>query len=153
MWKKRGRPKNSIYLINKCTPELQVKRQMNLTIESLDICLKKNIIDSDQHRSGIKLRWFYTVIFGAPTIQSKSIKLKFFKSKNYDEVFLQKLEKKYYEVLQQLKEIYAHRVVMSVCIHNEFPKFLTLGKYSDNQKGKFIQGMILLDEELSKIIQ
>ena len=35
MWKKRGRPKNSIYLINKCTPELQVKRQMNLTIESL----------------------------------------------------------------------------------------------------------------------
>lgn len=153
MWKKRGRPKNSIYLINKGTPELQAKRRMNLTIESLDICLKKNIIDNDQHRSGIKLRWFYTVIFGAPTIQSKSIKLKFFKSKNYDEVFLQKLEKKYYEVLQQLKEIYAHRVVMSVCIHNEFPKFLTLGKYSDNQKGKFIQGMILLDEELSKIIQ
>ena len=111
---------------------------------------KKNIIDSDQHRSGIKLRWFYTVIFGAPTIQSKSIKLKFFKSKNYDEVFLQKLEKKYYEVLQQLKEIYAHRIVMSVCIHSEFPKFLTLSKNYDNQKEKFIQGMILLEEELNK---
>lgn len=153
MWKKRGRPKNSIYLINKETPELQAKRQMNLTSKSLDICLKKNIIDNVQHRSGIKLRWFYTVIFGAPTIQSKLIKLDFFKSKNYDEVFLQKLEKKYYEVLQQLKEIYAHRIVMSICIHNEFPKFLTLGKYCDNQKEKFIQGMILLDEELNKIMQ
>ncbi|MFK7760708.1 MAG: hypothetical protein AB8B46_01090 [Candidatus Midichloriaceae bacterium] len=153
MWKKRGRPKNSIYLINKGTPELQAKRRMNLTSESLDICLKKNIIDNDQHRSSIKLRWFYTVIFGAPIIQSKLIKLDFFKSKNYDEVFLQKLEKKYYEVLQQLKEIYAHRIVMSICIHNEFPKFLILGKYCDNQKEKFIQGMILLDEELNKIMQ
>jgi hypothetical protein len=150
MWKKRGRPKNSTHLINKGTPELQAKRQMSLTMESLDICFKKNIIDIDQHRSGIKLRWFYTVIFGAPTIQSKSIQLKFFKSKNYDEVFLQKLEKKYYSVLQQLKEIYAHRIIMSVCIHSEFPKFLTLSKYYDNQKEKFIQGMVLLNDELNK---
>ena len=64
--------------------------------------------------------------------------------------FLQKLEKKYYEVLQQRKEIYAHRIVMGVCIHSEFPKFLTLSKNYDNQKEKFIQGMILLEEELNK---
>jgi hypothetical protein len=39
---------------------------------------------------------------------------------------------------------------MSVCIHSEFPKFLTLSKYYDNQKEKFIQGMVLLNDELNK---
>lgn len=44
MWKKRGRPKNSIYLINKGIPELHAKPQINLTSESLDICLKKILL-------------------------------------------------------------------------------------------------------------
>jgi hypothetical protein len=78
---------------------------MNLTTEPLDMCLKKNIINIDQHRSGIKLRWFYTVIFEAPTIQSKLVTLKFFKSKNYDEVFLQNLEKKYISYFLDFKII------------------------------------------------
>ena len=150
MWKKRGRPKNITPVVNKGTPELQAKRQMNLTTEPLDMCLKKNIIDIDQHRSGIKLRWFYTVIFEAPTIQSKLVTLKIFKSKNYDEVFLQNLEKKYYEILQQLKKIYAHRIVMNICIYSEFPRFLAFYNYQDAQKEKFIEGMTLLNKELNK---
>jgi hypothetical protein len=150
MWKKRGRPKNITPVVNKGTPELQAKRQINLTTEPLDMCLKKNIIDIDQHRSGVKLRWFYTIIFEAPTIQSKLVTLKFFKSKNYDEVFLQNLEKKYYEILQQLKEIYAHRIVMNICVYSEFPKFLVFYNHYDAQKEKFIEGMTLLSKELSK---
>ena len=56
-------------------------------------------------------------------------------------------------MLQHLKEMYAHRIVMSVCIHSEFPKFLTLRKYCNNQKEQFIQGMILLRNELNTIGQ
>ncbi len=68
MWRKRGRPKNTGTNIDKGTIELQRKRKDNLTIESLDLCLQKNIITPIEHMSGIKLRWIYTLRFGVPTI-------------------------------------------------------------------------------------
>jgi hypothetical protein len=46
MWKKRGRPKNITPVVNKGTPELQAKRQMNLTTEPLDMCLKRILLIS-----------------------------------------------------------------------------------------------------------
>ena len=148
MWKKRGRPKN--ISDNRGTIELQKKRESNLTIESLDLCLQRKIITPVEHISGIKLRWIYTLRFGAPTIQSKLLQTKFYNSKNYDEKFLQDLQKKYCDIIEVLKEIHAHKIVMSICIFNEFPNFLRLRKLGDYQEEKFIQGIKLLVKEFKK---
>lgn len=147
MWRKRGRPKKLYSYANKNSSALHQKKVR--AIEALDICLNKNIIDVFQHSSGIKLRWFYTIIFGAPTIQPKNMELQFYKSKNYDEKFLQFVGMKYYDALKVLKEIYAQKIVLSICIFNEFPKFLRENQSDNdcNQKEKFIQGMTLLNEK------
>ena len=124
--------------INKITPELQKKR--SIAIEVLDMCLKHNIIDIFQHSSGIKLRWFYTIMFGAPTIQSRFTTLESHKSKHYDEKFLQFVGKQYYSILKKLKKVNAHKIVLNICIYNELPKFLYRNHNNYcNQKEKFIQ--------------
>ena len=141
MWRKRGRPKNTDINIDKGTIELQRKRKDNLTIESLDLYLQKNIITPIEHMSGIKLRWIYTLRFGVPTIQSKLLQMKFYDSKSYDEKFLQNLQKKYADIIEILKKVHAHKIVMNVCIFNEFPNFLRWRKPSNHQEEKFVQGI------------
>ena len=150
MWRKRGRPKKMHADINKNTYTFHEKKVCDM--EVLDRCLDKNIIDAFQHSSGIKLRWFYTIIFGAPTIQSKNMLLQFYKSKNYNEKFLQFIERKYYDVLKDLKEIYAQKIVLSICVFNEFPKFLRENQSNNdyNQKEKFTQGMTLLSKKFEE---
>ena len=147
MWQKRGRPKNISTSIDKGTIELQKKRMNNLTTESLDLCLQKNIITPIEHMSGVKLRWMYTLKFGVPTIQSKLLQMKFYDSKNYNEKLLEDLQKKYRDVIESLKEIYAHKIVMNICIFNEFPNFLKFRKLGDHQEEKFIQGIKLVVKE------
>src|SRR5262245_54303680 len=48
------------------TQELQFKRAIELTAESLDLCLARDIITAQQHWCGIHFRWLYTLKFGAP---------------------------------------------------------------------------------------
>ena len=148
MWSKRGRPKSTNTDFDKGTIELQKKRTNNLTTESLDLCLQRNIITPVEHIGGIKLRWMYTLKFGIPTIQSKLLQMKFYDSKNYDEKFLASLQKQYCDIIEALKAIHAHKIVMSICIFNEFPSFLKSKQLCDYQKEKFTQGVKLLVKRL-----
>ena len=75
--------------------------------------------------------------------------LQFYRSKNYNEKFLQFIGRRYYDVLRDLKEIYAQKIVLSICVFNEFPKFLRENQSNNhyNQQEKFIQGMTLLSKK------
>jgi hypothetical protein len=142
MWRKRGRPKKIISKLNKS------KNQG--IVESLDLCLQKKIITSIEHASAMKLRWIYTLRFGAPTLQSKLKLIDSYSAKNYDEQLLQDLQKKYRNVIAGLRAIYAHKIVMDVCIFNEFPTFLIVSNLESRLQEKFLQGMELLTKEFSK---
>jgi hypothetical protein len=149
MWKKRGRPSSIDIKTDKGTRELQKKREQHMTVEPLDLCLKNRIITPLEHASGIKLRWIYTLRFGAPTVQSKSLQTNLHTNREYDEEFLQNIQRKYRTIIETLKQARAHKVVMNICIFNESPQFLTLQKFDDPQKEKFVQGMELLSKEFN----
>jgi hypothetical protein len=148
MWRKRGRPKNIDTGIDRGTSELQMKRKQNITTESLDLCLHKKIITPIEHASGMKLRWIYTLRFGAPSVQSKSLQMKLYTNKEYDEKFLQHAQKKYRNIMEILKEAQTHRIVTNICVFNEFPQFLASHKFRDSKREKFLHGMGLLAKEL-----
>ncbi len=73
--------------------------------------------------------------------------MKLYDSKSYDEKFLQNLQKKYTDIIEILKKVHAHKIVMNVCIFNEFPNFLRWRKPSNHQEEKFVQGIKLLTRE------
>lgn len=68
---RRGRPRATSGVPDTGTPELRRKRQLGITVEPIDLCLEKGIISPDQHRSGLHLRWLYTLRYGAPSLTTR----------------------------------------------------------------------------------
>lgn len=63
---RRGRPRTRRTTHDKGTPELAAKRKMHLTSEPLDICLERGHINTQQHLTGYRLRWLFTLVYGVP---------------------------------------------------------------------------------------
>lgn len=63
----RGRPKLHRPHHDQGTPELQAKRRLALTAETVDQLLDHDIITQDQHWCAVHFRWLYTLRYGAPT--------------------------------------------------------------------------------------
>ena len=123
---RRGRPKNVNKSIDFGTKELQWKRSNLQTMEPIDLCLHKGLISKSQHKSAIKLRWLYTLKFGAPTVSSAdcSMVVGRYVSKHVNEEFLESMQKLYSDSIQLLDKYGSRRIVMNLCVFNEFPTFL-----------------------------
>ncbi len=64
---RRGRPTISRPSIDLGTPELQAKRRLSLTTETIDQLLAHDLLSQDQHWCAVHFRWLYTLRYGAPT--------------------------------------------------------------------------------------
>jgi hypothetical protein len=124
--RRRGRPK-SIALKNndKGTKELIEKRKFNLTTEPLDLCFWRGLINEQQHNAGIRMRWLYTLKFGAPTISSYSPdNLGGHSCKYEDSGWLQRRQSEYSLIIEQLNRHKARKIIIDICVFSRMPEFL-----------------------------
>ena len=124
--RRRGRPKKTYEIgKDKGTSELQTKRMHNLTIEPLDLCFSKGLINEQQQNAGIRLRWLYTLKFGAPTISSYIPDDAGGHSCKYeDNNWMAKRQTEYNNILHLLDKAKSRQIVMDVCIFSRLPAFL-----------------------------
>jgi len=121
--RKRGRPKSTRPAYDSGTPELTMKRLLDETAETLDLCLERGIITAEQHWCGIHLRWLYTLRHGAPGVRAiDPTHLGGIEIKNDDPAWRGAREQEYHEAVGKLKK-YAP-LLMNICIYNERPAFL-----------------------------
>jgi hypothetical protein len=124
--RKRGRPSIDREKNDIGTKELREKVAKNFTIEPLDLCLKKSLINTDEHKTGIRLRWLYTLRFGSPGISAyhpENIGQSCFRSDN--DLWLSARYSEYENMLSALEKINSKRIVMNICIFNQRVPFLT----------------------------
>jgi hypothetical protein len=108
------------------THELRVKRSLNLTLEPLELCYRKGLIEPHHYHAGYHLRWLRSLRFGSAHIHAHDC---FDLGGLYipritDDVFLAKMNKKYITSTKILDDINCYKIVMSVCIYMERPRFL-----------------------------
>ena len=123
--RKRGRPSKNTIEQDRGTLELRKKRSLGITTEPLDLCLKKRLITTNQHTSGIRLRWLYTIRFGSPDVsaynfEGHGIPCK----KEADEEWVKARYKDYSNALEALEKIGAKTIIMNICVFNQRASFL-----------------------------
>ena len=129
--KRRGRPKSTRTTHDRGTPELLIKRQQGETLEALDLCLERRIINDRQHWCGIHLRWLYTLRYGAPGVRAiDTTHLGGFDITVDDPLWRGAREKEYHEAIALLAQSGHALLVMNLCIYNERPLFFK------NRKGR-----------------
>lgn len=128
--RKRGRPKAAARPSHDHgTPELAMKRLMGDTMEALDLCLERGLIDDRQHWCGIHLRWLYTLRHGAPSVSALNpAHLGGMEIKNDDPSWRTARELEYNEALNLLARSGHALIVMNLCVFNERPAFLKAKK-------------------------
>ncbi len=107
------------------TQELAFKRVLNITKEPLDLCFEKGLITLDQHQYGIRLRWLYSIRFGAIGISSNFPKDLLSQSQSRDADWLSFKQHEYKAIIEKLKSQNVQRIIADICIHNIWPTFLT----------------------------
>ncbi len=139
MWRKRGRPKKSSSEGPVITPELLKKHRLGLTQEALDICFERSLISKNQQSCGIRLRWLYTLIYGAVTVQSKMSNIESFCGKKHTEQWLKKRQEEYFLIARKLQADNVFSIVSDICIYNNPPSFLQ--RRNIREQSDFIDGM------------
>ena len=124
--KRRGRPKKINHnSYDKGTIELIEKRKSNLTTEPLDLCFQRGLINEQQHNAGMRLRWLYTLKFGAPTISAYSPdNLGGHSCKYEDNGWMKRRQNEYHLIIELLERNKARKIVMDICVFNRMPSFL-----------------------------
>jgi hypothetical protein len=141
MWRKRGRPKsckNSSAIFG----NVSAKKKIIVSLEPLDVYFKNKIISEDEHQSGMRLRWLYTLRYGAPTLQTKLLQQQGFESKYNDEEWLMKKQQQYRFIIGELQKSDLAKIVLGVCVFNE-----AVNKF--NQL-KFCYGMQILQKTFQR---
>lgn len=151
--RRRGRPKKPYEGADKGTAELREKRSQNLTIEPLDLCLNRGLITEQQHNAGIRLRWLYTLKFGAPTISSYCIDdIGGHSCKYEDSSWTARRQSEYSLIIQALKENGSRKTVMDICVFSLMPTFLASNIHGLNNNLYSIKELNLLTYGLDAII-
>lgn len=122
---RRGRPRLERAKKDCGTKELAQRHAAGLTMEALDMCLKRGLISEEEHKAGMHLRWLYTLRFGAPTIAAYDhAAIQGRNLKKEDDAWRGRREKEYEQAMAWLKGEGAHIMVGNVAIFNRFPRFL-----------------------------
>ena len=154
---KRGRPKKAKPVaggkeeIDLGTAELQKKRRRNLTLEPIDICRSKGLIDEAEHSAALHFRWLYTLRFGAAGISALDLtSLNGREIRDFDEGRQAEREREYAAAVEKLRGVGALKVVMNTVIFNHKPKFLTRStdlaqiKLNASETAKLREGLSVL---------
>lgn len=157
---KRGRPRLNKDKKDLGTIELRNKKIYDITTEALDLCLKKSIITQEQHEAAMRLRWLYTLRFGAPDISAynpENIGKSCFRQDN--ELWLSARHYEYKLALKELDRTRTKKIVMNICIFNIRPAFLNhkqtkidikIAKTNHDQLTKLCEGLELLSDLFGK---
>lgn len=129
---KRGRPSLQRYKRDTGTQELAVRHAKGLTMEPIDMCLKRDFISEEEHAAGLHLRWLYSLRFGAPSIRAydhsdlggKNTAMR-------DENWHSCRESEYEQAVKILMAKGAHIIVINTVVFNRFPRFLHPPKTCD----------------------
>lgn len=121
----RGRPRKTA-CTETGTPELVMKRALQVTGEAIDLCHERGFITDSQHWCGLHLRWLHTIRFGAPGISAYNLLRvdNWRESEEDDPRWRSAREMEYQQAIQLLQSIRCLKPVMSVCIYNERPSSL-----------------------------
>ncbi len=121
---KRGRPRKTTQEKDYGTNELINKKNLNLTMEPLDLCLEKRIITEEQHQAGIHLRWLHSIQFGIPSVTVNAIYSKSYSTRCEDLEWREAREKEYSLAINILQGLKCKTQVIDLCIYNKTPAFL-----------------------------
>lgn len=122
---KRGRPRVYNREIDKGTDELQTKRKLGITQEPLDLCLKRNFINADQHWAGIHFRWLHNIRYGISGVRSiDPSHLGGMNCMPDDIKWRRAREVEYTDINNNLKKFGYDEIIADLCVHNERPNFL-----------------------------
>jgi hypothetical protein len=123
----RGRPrKTAPPLRDVGTPELRLKHALNLTAEPIDLCLERALITPEQHRSGIHLRWLYTLRYGAPSLSTHyGDRGGTPEAAVHDPQWRSMREQEYLDACRLLRAHRRYECVLRLCVYNEYPSFLS----------------------------
>ena len=117
---RRGRPPSPAPQRDFGTPELIYKRLHGVTEEAIDRCLARGIIMPEHHRAGLHLRWLYTLRYGSPDMQMRSVlcQREYTMREDNDE-WRRSREAEYHEATALLKQQEHYETVMRICVYNE----------------------------------
>lgn len=121
---RRGRPRAISGVPDQGTPELRSKRALGITAEPIDLCLARGIISADEHRSGLHLRWLYTLRYGAPSVTTRYLLDDAATSGITCEQWRSAREEEYLLATRLLKSRRLDQPVLRLTIYNELPAFL-----------------------------
>lgn len=121
---RRGRPRATSGVPDQGTPELRRKRDLGITAEPIDLCLARGVIDADAHRSGLHLRWLYTLRYGAPSVTTRYYLDDTASVGIACEQWRSAREEEYLLATQLLKSRRLDQPVLRLTIYNELPAFL-----------------------------
>jgi len=157
---KRGRPPKKKIGKDLGTAELQMKRIFNLTYEPLDLCMRRQIITLDQQQAAMRLRWLYTLRYGAPSISAYDPQLRGTAIMREDDPrWLEARRAEYESAICDLSRINARQIVVNICIFNQMPEFLLPyankinakeAKKRNDQLSKLREGLEILSEKMGK---
>lgn len=122
---RRGRPPKPRDTRDLGTPELRFKHAHGLTCEPIDLCLERQLISEAQHRSGLHLRWLYTLRYGAPSLTTRYADRDSRGGAQDDPQWRSLRELEYHEASRLLKAHQRYEPVMRLAIFNERPAFLS----------------------------
>ena len=122
---KRGRPKTNRPKVDFGTKELQEKRRQHLTDEPIDLCLKRNLINMEQHWAAIHFRWLHTLRYGVTSVRSIDTQnIGGVERRSENLVWAKKKQEEYSAALNNLESNHCAEVLIKIVTHNEWPKFL-----------------------------
>jgi FMN phosphatase YigB (HAD superfamily) len=124
---KRGRPKKQKIDKDLGTEELQMHRHKDFLnhIEPIDFLIQEKMINFEQHKAGLRLRWLYTLSYGAASVQAVRYMYPEDFSNAHSEEWHVRKRKEYVEVMDMLKKNKCDKEIIALCIMNEYnPKDL-----------------------------
>ncbi|MCP5362190.1 MAG: hypothetical protein H6908_06130 [Hyphomicrobiales bacterium] len=122
--KRRGRPPSGHARHDVGTPELQRKRQAGLTTEPIDLCLQRELITPEQHAAALHLRWLFSLCYGVPSVRAVVWEEGEGTRKTRSVAWLERRAGEYAEALRILRHFGADRLVLQVCVYQQWPPFL-----------------------------
>jgi hypothetical protein len=121
---RRGRPPRATEAVDKGTPELRQKHRRGLTQEPIDRCLAQQLIDAQQHRAALHLRWLHTVRYGAPVLTTHYQDHVQTTGDTLPETWRAAREEEYREAQRVLHQWHALDAVLRVVVYHETPVFM-----------------------------
>lgn len=92
-----------------------------MTAEPIDLCLAREIITEDEHRSGLHLRWLHTLRYGAPRVSMRYTSESPDAPLADDPTWRALREREYAEAVTLLHVHRRHDAVIRLAIYNELP--------------------------------